>query len=273
MKRLGGARGRLVCLYHSSVKSEQERHRFLAEAIRLARAMIADPGSIAKHTYDFHLEMMNVHWSPDFLPPELARPLCEAAAAGGHHSVQSYALISLARGDPATALPIACDLMGTASESRVWDAAAEAWLLSQRLPEPFDMAGRIPDRDLLQWPLPAQHIYVLVDLINQVRMNGFSGWCCNGYASRWRLTIDACRAVGASTCAGLVERTAAAFGPTEKLSDEEIAATLCDTQSKRIQRALGKLDGLFWGDPDRLRCLMAEYMVKHGKLFAAMRPI
>jgi hypothetical protein len=153
------------------------------------------------------------------------------------------------------------------------DDAAKAWLTAQRLPGPSAAADWIPDRDLLQWPTPVQHIYVLVDLINQVRSNGFSGWCGNGYAKRYSLTIDACRAVGATTCAALVEQAIAVFGPLDGLSPTQITDRLTGPQDDAIQDVLHAPSATFWRDPDHLQCLMADYIAKHRQLFSVLKPI
>jgi len=250
-----------------------EQQRYLVDAIALAEQMVADPSAFARGTLRFTDLMVQVRWGRGSLPAPLARRLYDAAARVGHSSVQGAALESLGRADPAYALPLARQVMDAACDRSLRDAASAAWLVAQGLDSPFEAIGCIPDRELHEWPLPAQHIYVLCDLINQVCSNGFSGWCGNGYASRWRLTLDACHAVGAKQTAELVQEAVDAFGPFDGMTESQIEDRLHGPQYEVVRAAADRPNGEFWSDGESLRCRMAVYMVKHYKLFAALRRI
>lgn len=248
-----------------------EMRVYEARATKLVRTLSKKPSKFAELAPELREALSVLHYFGGSLQTKDAWEAWSiASAAPDEHKTSSLRLellYSLAKADPARALPLCHSAMHVERSSYDRDKAAIAWLLAQGLACPWSAAELIPDAESPDTPRPIRHVCVLAWLDVQVDNGGFSQWFCNGFGRQWRLAIEACQAVRAPVTLRLILRGVEAFGALEGFTDDEINERVAGPQSDEISARLAELDGRFGEDEDRLMVRAAEYIVNHRQYF------
>lgn len=105
------------------------------------------------------------------------------------------------------------------------------------------------------------------ELESQVNNGGFTQYFENDRGETAGFVAAALRRIGASQCAGIVERAMRAVCGGSTPSDARSWETLIDRMTDETSETLGGLDSEFYQYPDDLTELLFEFVRQHPQVF------
>jgi hypothetical protein len=117
--------------------------------------------------------------------------------------------------------------------------------------------------DCLSLSRPERVFRAIWQLEAEVNSGGFHQYFLNSTGSLARETVDALRAIGADSMAGVVERAIEVIGYEHLESDDARTSKLASAGPGTLEK-LDELDQAFYAYPDDLTGLLYKYVSKHA---------